>query len=336
MAYRDGASSVQGILMRITPLAVEGTIDTSKPVHWTKGFISLSFSPEVTTGDEIETKAADGSVCVSWKADDSLKRLNLNLSLCNVDPEALILLSGGKALVDGSDHAIGYTSAPVGSTIGNPVAIEVWSYRNVGGKPGSPPYWHWAFPYVKVRYDGEREFGNAVLANTFTGQGVGNAALCSTGLYPPSAPFTTIKSRASGNTPEVFSYSSPKYASALVNPFSYVEATDANIPAMVANDGTTLCADCAGSYTSVAWADEYSVGVAESCIGTPSKAAAKNGDVFPSEVTVTASDAPNAAKLTGLGYVAYPQTAWTTGQKITVGTYLFNWSGSAWAAGAHA
>jgi len=265
MAYRDGASSVQGILMRITPLAVEGTIDPTKPVHWTKGFISLSFSPEITTGDEIETKAADGSVCVSWKADDSLKRINVNLSLCNVDPEALVLLTGGQTLMNDTDQAIGYTSAPVGSSVGNPVAIEVWSYRNVGGKPGTPPYWHWAFPYVKVRYDGEREFGNAALANTFTGQGVGNAALCETGLYPASAPYTTIKSRAAGNTPEVFDYSAAKYAAALVNPFSYVEAGDANIPAMLTADGLSVCTTCAGSYLPVVWADQYTIDPGDDC-----------------------------------------------------------------------
>ena len=67
-----------------------------------------------------------------------------------------------------------------------------------------------------------------------------------------------------------------------------------------------------------------------------SKAKSAPGDSFPNEPTVTASDAPNAAKLTPLGYVATPATAWTTGQKITVNTYAFNWSGTAWAAGAHA
>jgi hypothetical protein len=60
------------------------------------------------------------------------------------------------------------------------------------------------------------------------------------------------------------------------------------------------------------------------------------GTVYPAETTITASDAPNAAKLAGLGYVAAPQTAWTTGQKITIGTFDFNWTSSAWAAGAHA
>jgi hypothetical protein len=69
-----------------------------------------------------------------------------------------------------------------------------------------------------------------------------------------------------------------------------------------------------------------------------SPATASPSDVFsgPEYSTITASDAPNAAKLGPLGFVAVPATAWTTGQKITVNTFAFNWSGTAWAAGAHA
>lgn len=66
------------------------------------------------------------------------------------------------------------------------------------------------------------------------------------------------------------------------------------------------------------------------------KSQAMPGDLFPAEPTVTASDSTNAAKLAGLGYVASPTTNWTTGQKITIGTFAFNWTGSAWAAGTHA
>lgn len=69
----------------------------------------------------------------------------------------------------------------------------------------------------------------------------------------------------------------------------------------------------------------------------PNKAAVVPGDVFPAEPTITASDATNAAKLAGLGYAAAnAASAWTTGQKMTVGTFDFNWDGTAWAAGAHA
>ncbi|QGZ16711.1 hypothetical protein PBI_DEWDROP_63 [Microbacterium phage Dewdrop] len=64
---------------------------------------------------------------------------------------------------------------------------------------------------------------------------------------------------------------------------------------------------------------------------TPQPNTAFPGAVFPSFPTITASDATNAARLAPLGFVATPTTAWTAGQKITVGTYAFMWNGTAWA-----
>ena len=66
------------------------------------------------------------------------------------------------------------------------------------------------------------------------------------------------------------------------------------------------------------------------------RAKAQPGASFPYEPTVTAQDTTNANKLAALGYVASPTSNWTTGQKITVNGFLFNWTGAAWAAGAHA
>lgn len=66
----------------------------------------------------------------------------------------------------------------------------------------------------------------------------------------------------------------------------------------------------------------------------PHKADAGPGDLFPSDTTITASDPTNAAKLTTNGYVADPQTAWLTTEKITVNGFAFHWTGTAWAAGA--
>lgn len=71
-------------------------------------------------------------------------------------------------------------------------------------------------------------------------------------------------------------------------------------------------------------------------LGGPFVSSAHPANVFPADADITASDAPNAAKLAGKGYLASPSTAWTVGQKITIGAFDFNWSGAAWAAGAHA
>jgi hypothetical protein len=69
----------------------------------------------------------------------------------------------------------------------------------------------------------------------------------------------------------------------------------------------------------------------------PRKQAVQVSDLFPSETQITASDATNATKLTTLGYVPQSATAWTTGNKFSAGTpaHDFNWTGTAWAPGAH-
>jgi hypothetical protein len=195
--------------MRVTALDISGNIDTEKPILNSKGFITVTFSPQFEEGDEITEKAADGSVCVSFKVDDSFTRVDLSLSLCDVDPEVTALLAGGSVILDEDDNVVGYSAPLAGSKVGNPVAVEVWSQAIVAGKPASDaPYWHWVFPYVKVRYEGDREIGNSRLANEFTGQGVGNSALAEDGLNPanPGDDYVT-------------------YRDALVNPFSYVRTS---------------------------------------------------------------------------------------------------------------
>jgi len=210
MAARDGASSINGTWLRVTKLTDAGAIDAGYPVLNTKGFITASFSPQFEDGDEINDKAADGTVCVTWKNDDTLTRLDFALSVCSPDPEITAMLSGGAVVKDDGDNIIGYSSMGIRDVVGSPLAIEIWSIANIDGKPATDqPYWHWVFPYVKVRYDGDREFGNGRLANEFSGRALGNDALVAAGLNPanPDDDFVT-------------------YRTALVNPFTYVRTSD--------------------------------------------------------------------------------------------------------------
>lgn len=77
-------------------------------------------------------------------------------------------------------------------------------------------------------------------------------------------------------------------------------------------------------------------GLAVPAVGGQNKGNATPGSTYTAEATITASDPTNAAKLTGLGFIANPQTAWTTDQKITVGTFDFHWDGDSWVEGAAA
>jgi len=222
MAARDGAASIQGDMIRVTPLNLDGSIDGSRPILTTNGFITASFGTEFEDGDEITEKAADGTICIQYKADDSLKGITFNLTLCTPDPEAAALIAGGKIICAAADvtdvngnvvvkagEIIGYSSPAIGASVGNPIAVEIWSKAIVKGKPAAgTPFWHWCFPYVRVRYEGDREFTNGALANTYSGTGVGNETLMAAGLNPinPADDFVT-------------------YKDALANPFSYVRTT---------------------------------------------------------------------------------------------------------------
>lgn len=94
-----------------------------------------------------------------------------------------------------------------------------------------------------------------------------------------------------------------------------------------------------------AWAsDQYAVttgmndirwgGTAWSAYAGPKKSSTAPGSLFPSDTSITASDATNANKLGPAGYVANPQTAWTSTQKTTINGFDFHWTGTAWASGA--
>jgi len=270
MATQDYAASVQGAAIRVTRLSSSGSLLTgSLDSYTTSAFIRMSFTPEYEDGEEITEKAADGTVCVSYKAPDRLKRVTMELAICEPDPELTALLAGGVLLtrdistatpiaiaagtssvtISGStatvtvastagiavgtivtiggtgtivpatgggdlkgsytvtevttntnfkfttaksgqvtvtgtvtatvrdDVSTGWAAPAIGDDpAGNGVAIECWSHAVANGKRASSyPYFHWIFPYARLRQSGDRVIENGLLANTFEGYGIGNS-----------------------------------------------------------------------------------------------------------------------------------------------------------------
>jgi hypothetical protein len=151
--------------------------------YTTSAFMRISFTPEYEEGDEITEKGANGVVCVTYKAPDTLKRITMELAICEPDPELSALLSGGLLLrknlgtaEDPNQKSIGWAAPGVGDDpAGNGVAVEAWSHAVKDGKRGGVlPYFHWVFPYAKFRQSGDRVIENGLMANTFEGYGLGN------------------------------------------------------------------------------------------------------------------------------------------------------------------
>ena len=184
MATQDYAASIQGVSIRVTRLDANGNLlNGAGDSYTTSAFMRVSFTPEYEEGDEITEKSANGSVCVTYKSPDTLKRITMELAICEPDPELTNLVSGGLLLRKNlgtfsqqNNKSIGWAAPAVGDDpAGNGVAIEVWSLAiKDGKKAASLPYFHWVFPYVKLRQSGDRVIENGLLANTFEGYGLGN------------------------------------------------------------------------------------------------------------------------------------------------------------------
>lgn len=191
MATQEYAASIQGVAIRVTRLdALGNLLNGAGDSYTTSAFIRVSFTPEYEEGDEITEKSANGAVCVTYKSPDTLKRITMELAICDPDPELTSLVSGGLLLrknlgtfVDQNNKSVGWASPAVGDDpSGNGVAIEVWSRAIADGKPASVlPFFKFIFPYVKLRASGDRVIENGLMANTFEGFGLGND-LFDTGL----------------------------------------------------------------------------------------------------------------------------------------------------------
>lgn len=172
---QEYASSVSASVIRLTRLTASGALATGPSSSYvSKSFISVSMTPEYEEGDEFIQKNANGDICVNVKKPNTLKRINLEIAICNPDPYFTELASGGDLLGNGKGWAapaIGADPTP------NGVAIEVWSNAYIDGKPaGTDPYFHWIFPYARLQQGGDRVIENGLLATSFEGWGVGNAA----------------------------------------------------------------------------------------------------------------------------------------------------------------
>lgn len=172
----NAPASVSGVALRAAKLAQDGSpLPGAETAYVTSAFMNLGFTPEYVDGDEVEEKAADGTVCVYYKLPDVLKRVTFTLQICSPSPELTEILTGG-TLLEESTNVIGYASPETGiEATPNGISLEVWSRAVEDGRLASPnPFWRWVFPSVQMRFSGERVLENGMLANTFEGWGVGN------------------------------------------------------------------------------------------------------------------------------------------------------------------
>jgi hypothetical protein len=179
--------SIKGRRMRLTALDECGAPDFGNPcgVIVTSGFISVTWTDEVETGDEYTQKNAWGDFCIAEKDADRVKWTNVTLSLCEIDPEILVMLGGAipNLATDGSMTGAFFTREP------NPLsyALEVWTKKagtDACSGSGDPEWGYFAGYNIRNgMLDGDLTIESAPLALGMKGELYGASEAWGVGPY---------------------------------------------------------------------------------------------------------------------------------------------------------
>lgn len=147
------------------------------------GFVSISPSPQYEDGTEYLSKKANGDLCVNDLDPPELKRVDLEMVWCVLDPDALVLQTGERLLTDSG--AVTGTGVAFGEgKVTTRYSLEVWqpvSGVNACNTSGLPQYVYWAFLNVGNGRVGDFTFENGVFNFTISSTTFATALAWGTG-----------------------------------------------------------------------------------------------------------------------------------------------------------
>lgn len=172
-------SVVRGKRVRVTELDVCGSPVTGNSYVVSDGFIQVAITTEVEDGDEYIQKNADGALCINERGPDSVKRHNVTVDWCNVDPDIMNLVLGYPLEMDGDD-AVGYRGQS-GAADAN-WALEIWTGLGNQSCDDGLMYGYLLIPFITGSTLGDMTVENAPTTFQTTGYTQDNSGW-GVGLY---------------------------------------------------------------------------------------------------------------------------------------------------------
>lgn len=145
-------ASVRGEAARFTSLdSCCRPVTKTCGVVVTGGFISVVVTQEINAATAITVKNAADKVCVYDPGCDSLLDLNVAISLCQVNPELIALMTGQETVLDFAGNAVGFRRS-TDLVCDNRFALEVWTDVPNQACVGTPPqkqYGYYLLPCIR-------------------------------------------------------------------------------------------------------------------------------------------------------------------------------------------
>lgn len=159
-------SPIKATVMRLVKLDLCGNpvtgAESAEVVQ--NGFVSIAVSPQYEDGTEYLTKRADGTLCVNEKDPRELKRAELEITWCVLDPDALVIMTGEQLFTTGAPvtgTGVGFSEGQLTTRF----SLEVWQPVTGPGActpGGQQQYVYWAFPNVGNTQVSDFTFENGV------------------------------------------------------------------------------------------------------------------------------------------------------------------------------
>lgn len=166
---------VQAFRMALTKLDSNGVPTPAAGKRYvTASLVSAVITPVYKDGTVIEQENGEGVTCVYFKGNDSLQRVDVQITVCTPDPYLMEFLAGC-AVLDKGSGSLGWALPSIGEIEPTDIGIELWAKRvDDGVVDSAEPYdWH-LLPRFRNGRLGAVTLGNNAVVPQITGQGYEN------------------------------------------------------------------------------------------------------------------------------------------------------------------
>lgn len=169
--------SIRGKVLRATKVNSCGAVVTGAGnTLVTDGFVSVAVDPEIDEGEEINVKNANGVACINEPGCPEYKWLNVEITLCKVNPDLVTLATGNPLVLDAAMNHVGFRlRRTIQCKAG--MGLELWS--DVAGAAcvgGAVPYGYFLLPWVSQLRLGSLTVENAAASFTLSGKAIYGSA----------------------------------------------------------------------------------------------------------------------------------------------------------------
>lgn len=147
-------------------------------LYVTDTIVEADFSFNVEDGTELEVRTACGDLCANFTECDTLRNIEIDLTLCKIDPELIALLTGS-GLISVGGLSIGNTVASGKQpSCDEGVILEFWQKAWNMSEQNADPYSYirWVFPRVRLNFSSDFSFENDFLTLSLSGDTLANSS----------------------------------------------------------------------------------------------------------------------------------------------------------------